>query len=182
VKKENFKRNLDQLQKRATLYWPAELSGKEQSASIIPKLLATQDKFISILHVSDRQPASWKNIIGSTTEISANVFLKHLMVLADVGGEPLQRLGAQFKNIFPKQEMHFLWKEKPFKYVFQQAHLVSRITNKALHVDGKDLHKQFKLEPLMEDVIMLLLFGSTALGSEVPDLIKEKCIIGTIEW
>ncbi|MBI1804646.1 MAG: hypothetical protein HY033_10400 [Ignavibacteriae bacterium] len=113
-----FKRTPKELMVHATLYWPSELVAREQAASIIPKLISTQDKFISVLHVSDSSPMAWKISLNATKDFSANLFLKHLMVLADVGGEPLQRIGTGFKTIFPKGIMTYIWKEKKFGYPF----------------------------------------------------------------
>jgi hypothetical protein len=40
------KRSYDELKAQAVTFWPRELSEKEKDASIIPRLLETQDKFI----------------------------------------------------------------------------------------------------------------------------------------
>ena len=48
----------EELKPRASLFWPAELRAKEEAISIIPKLIQTQDKFISILTVADGSTAS----------------------------------------------------------------------------------------------------------------------------
>lgn len=63
--------------------------------SIVPRLLETQDKFLSILVLSDKDPLAWEKILAHTS-LGGNLFLKHLMVLADVGSELLQRLSANF--------------------------------------------------------------------------------------
>ncbi|MGI8965704.1 MAG: restriction endonuclease, partial [Limisphaerales bacterium] len=90
----------DELRKHASLFWPAELREQEAAASIIPLLIKTQDKFISILDVSDKSPDAWKDALKATSELPANLFLKHLMVLADVGGEHLKRLRPELEKIF----------------------------------------------------------------------------------
>jgi hypothetical protein len=94
----NYARTPTQLRKKAVLYWPDELAKKEKAASIMPRLLSTQDKFISILDVSDSSPEAWKHALPATNEIPANLFLKHLMILSDVGGEPLQRIRTGFSS------------------------------------------------------------------------------------
>jgi hypothetical protein len=88
-------RSYDDLKKSATLFWPAELAEKEQTSSIIPRLLETQDKFISVLYVADSSPTCWKAVLQSTTDLPGNLFLKHLMVLADLGGEQLKRFKTE---------------------------------------------------------------------------------------
>ena len=61
----NYARTPTQLRKKAVLYWPDELAKKEKAASIMPRLLSTQDKFISILDVSDSSPVAWKHAQGA---------------------------------------------------------------------------------------------------------------------
>jgi hypothetical protein len=76
----------------------------------------SQDKFISILDIADKSPDAWKTVLCASSGLKANVFLKHLMVLADVGGEPLKRLHTEFARIFPDGSMTFVWQGKTFKY------------------------------------------------------------------
>ena len=44
-------RNIDDLEKNAIKFWPAEIAVQEKDISIIPKLIETQDKFISLLNI-----------------------------------------------------------------------------------------------------------------------------------
>src|SRR5699024_6227898 len=93
------------------------------SANVIPLLLKTQDDFLSILKLNKKSPFQVFKLIEST-EFAGNLFLKHLAILSDYGGEPLQRLGRAFKDIFPKNLkeeyfMEFLWKGKSYEYVFK---------------------------------------------------------------
>ena len=176
----NYARTPTQLRKKAVLYWPDELAKKEKAASIMPRLLSTQDKFISILDVSDSSPEAWKHALAATNELPANLFLKHLMILSDVGGEPLQRIRTGFSDIFPEGFMAYSWKGKLYQYVFKAIPTAKRLTNSALFVDGRRLHSAHALEPLMEDVIMLLLHGAAATGGAIPDVVKDKCMIGSL--
>ena len=72
--RNEFKRDPIALKRKAVLYWPTELAQKEQTTSIIPRLISTQDKFISILHVSDNGPESWKNVLLETKDLPGNIF------------------------------------------------------------------------------------------------------------
>jgi hypothetical protein len=175
-----YKRSVAELKRHATLYWPTELAEKEQSTSVIPKLIATQDKFISVLDVSDSTPDSWKLALGATRELYANLFLKHLMVLADVGGEPLQRIKAGFRKIFPTGKMAYGWRGRLFQYKFKAIPTLTGLTNKILFVDGKGFHIKKDLDPAMEDVIMLILHGAAAKGNSIPDIVRERCVIGSL--
>ena len=70
-------RTLAEFKKRAVLFWPRELLEREASVSALPLLLKTQDKFISILNLSDSTPDSWKKLVDVSDEIKGNLFLKH---------------------------------------------------------------------------------------------------------
>ena len=175
-----YTRTPQQLRMKASLYWPSELTAKEAKASIIPKLIETHEKFISLLDISDSSPVAWKGTLKQTSALSANLFLKHLMVLADFGGEPLKRLRPEFKNIFPDDIMRFGWEGKAHKYRFKSITNTGRLDNVSLFVDGKGLLKAHPLTDTMEDVIMLLLHGGAATGGNISDPITEKCTIGVL--
>jgi hypothetical protein len=49
-----------------------------------------------------------------------------------------------------------------------------------LKVDGKGLANPTELSSQMEDVVMLILFGSTATAIGLPSEIEEKCMIGSL--
>jgi len=176
----NFTPTPDELKKHASLFWPKELLAKEVSASIIPVLVGTQDKFISILDIADRSPDAWKTVLRASSSLKANVFLKHLMVLADVGGEPLKRLHNQFARIFPDESMTFVWQGKTFKYRLKEILGKRKLDNNSLFVDGPALAEGHNLDGRMEDVIMLLLFGAAIVNAPLPQMIGEKCTIGNL--
>jgi hypothetical protein len=175
-----FKPTLDELKSRASLFWPKELLDKAEALSVIPWLIATQDKFISILDVSERSPDSWKDVLRVTKDLSANLFLKHLMVLADVGGEPLKRLRTELPRLFPEGHMLFVWNNKKYEYKFQKILKSGRLDNASLAVDGISLTSSRLLDSITEDVIMLLLFGSAITNASLPNVIADKCTIGTL--
>jgi hypothetical protein len=168
------------LQQHALNFWPIELSEKEKKASIIPQLIASQDKFISLLNIADATPFSWKNTIEQSKSLPANLFLKHLMVLSDVGGERLERFKNELQKIFPTSTMSFVWEGHTYTYTFQALHTRDAWNNKNLSVDGEHLHLPQSLTPLIEDVSMLLLFGSAAIADTLPQEILDKCILGTL--
>jgi hypothetical protein len=143
-------------------------------------LIETQDRFISLLHVADAGPHAWKNALQLTGRLKANLFLKHLMVLADVGGELLSRLAPQLKNTFPTGVLEYAWNGKTYEYQFKAILESRRLNNKSLSVDGKSLIKGYNLSDKMEDVIMLILHGAAAVNASLPDIVKERCIIGTL--
>jgi hypothetical protein len=91
-------RSCDDLKREALFWWPDEILGREAHASIIPRLINTQDRFISLLHVADSSPYAWKEILPQTSDLPGNLFLKHLIVLSDLGGEPLKRLSRDCRQ------------------------------------------------------------------------------------
>jgi len=172
-------RDIQDLENKALKFWPQEISDKEKNSSIIPKLIETQDKFISLLNISDANPFKWKDTLLSTKTLSGNLFLKHLIVLSDIGGEKLMRFKKELPEVF-KKGMKFIWDGKTFTYKFQTLTDKSNWNNKNLSVDGEGLIKSVDLNPIMEDVCMLLLFGGSAINDNIPNDITEKCIIGTM--
>jgi hypothetical protein len=174
-----YARTLGELKEKAVLFWPREIIEKEASVSILPLLLKTQEKFISILNLSDSAPDSWKKLVDVSDEIKGNLFLKHLMVLSDLGGEALNKL-PPLKNYFKDGKMTYVWREKKYEYTFKVIGERVPLANASLRADGKSLLKGYTLSDKMEDVIMLLLHGASSIGDTLPDDVKSKCVIGSL--
>ncbi len=173
-------RSIENLEQNAIKFWPAEIAVQEKDISIIPKLIETQDKFISLLNISDANPFIWKQTLLSTKSMSGNLFLKHLMVLSDIGGESLMRFKKELPLIFG-EFLTFNWEGQTFSYKFQTLTSNKSWSNKNLYVDGNGLSKEVSLTPMMEDICMLLLFGgATITNKELPVDIINKCMIGSL--
>jgi hypothetical protein len=170
-------RNLEDLANNAYKFWPENIANIEHESSIIPKLLETQEKFISLLKIADSDPFSWK-IALQTSTLPANIFLKHLMVLSDIGGERLKRLKKEMVSFFPDRSIKFLWNEHEYTYCFQSLNENRNWDNVTLKVDGVGLSHNEELLPIMEDIINLILFGNQSINGTLPTEIMEKCIIG----
>jgi hypothetical protein len=153
---------------------------KEQEASVIPRLIQSQDKFISLLHVADSRPDGWRPVLAQTADLPANLFLKHLMVLTDVGGEPLKRLKTELPSVFRSGRMDFTWRDEQHTYKFVSLRGRAQWDNTNLQVDGKGLLTPADITPAIEDVAMLLLFGGSATTPGLPDFVAEKCMLGTL--
>lgn len=173
-------RKIEELEANALKFWPEKIAELERNSSIIPKLIETQDKFISLLNIADAEPFAWKNALITSKQLSANLFLKHLIVLSDVGGEKLMRFKKELPNIFNYDTMEFVWNEKTYTYKFQTLSGKKTWNNTHLMVDGVGLATPQKLTPVMEDIINLLLFGGAVTTDAIPVEIEEKCIIGTL--
>ncbi len=173
----NYARTFEQLESVASKFWPAELSEIESKLSIIPLLLKTQDQFINIIGVETPSLENLFTVIESAS-LPANLFLKHLVILADFGGEMLQRVSAEFETLFPSGELHYFWGDKQQTYKFRAAPK-QKFSNKALKIDGKELLNIHPLDELQKDAIALLLFGS-AHSAENQDVASAlaRCEIG----
>lgn len=174
-----YKRTLIELRKKAILYWSQELLEQAGEASILPLLLETQDKFISVLTLADGSPDDWKKYIDLSEDMKGNVFLKHLMILGDFGGEALNKY-PPLSKFFQGGLMKYVWKEKTYIYEFKTISSKVSLTNSSLQVDGKNLRKGRNLNEKMEDVIMLLLYASSSIKNDFPDDAREKCLIGSL--
>lgn len=174
-------RNIEELEKNASKWWPEVLMDKYAIAAELPLLLSTQDDFLNILALCKSSPFQVFNLIKAA-EFPANLFLKHLAVLSDFGGEPIQRLGRSFKDIFPasqdgKHFIEFLWNGSNHKYEFKKLP-INGLNNKRLAIQGGGLVEKRELDDLLSDMIVLLLFASTSAQADQAGLIK--CEIGTL--
>jgi len=173
----NYSKSFEELEAVASKFWPAELSEIESKLSIIPLLLKTQDQFINIISIETPSLQKLFTVIEASS-LPSNLFLKHLAILADFGGEMLQRVSIEFKTLFPTGELHYLWRGKKRTYKFS-ALPKQKFSNKALKIDGKELLNAHPLDDLQKDAIALLLFGS-AYGNESGEvaLALSKCRLG----
>ena len=176
----NYQRSIEELESKATLWWSPKLHEANANISIIPKLLETQDDFLNIISLAKGNPFKIFDLLIAS-EFPANLFLKHLSVLADYGGEPIQRLGRSFDDIFENNDekyfINFIWETKIFVYEFNTLPL-SGLGNKKLFMDGDGLTKTQPLSDIYKDMIVILMFGSTSTVSKEAGL--SKCEIGTL--
>lgn len=171
-------RNPTDLEVNALKFWSLEIAEQERNSSIIPLLIRTQDKFISLLNIANAEPFAWKSVLAKTKDLSGNLFLKHLIVLSDIGGEKLMRFKKELSNIFENDRMEFIWNSKKYIYKFQTLSAKQDWSNKNLRVDGVGLTNSHELSPIIEDVANLLLFGGASLTENIPEEIELKCILG----
>lgn len=173
-------RKYDDLKDAALCWWPDEILDQQKDASVIPALIATQDKFISLLHVADSTPDAWKAILPKTTGLPPNLFLKHLMVLSDLGGEPLKRLKTELPSSMQGKTMRYRWRDQDYEYEFKTFEERTSWSNKALGVEGDALKKAAGLTNAMEDVVTLIMHGASSLEPGIPTEVADKCVIGSL--
>ena len=175
-----FNRDIDQLQRHATMWWTEQLKEKNALSNVLPLLLKSQDDFLRILHLSNKSPFHIFKLIESA-DYPANLFLKHLVVLADYGGEPIQRLGRSFRDIFDRDAdgyfISVLWHDKNSTYRFKEMP-IKGLNNKKLHIDGVGLRSELELTPLITDMIVILLYGASSSVADQAGL--DACIIGSL--
>lgn len=171
-----YQRSVEDLRTLASMFWPSELSKQEAELSVIPKLIETQDQFIAILSVSVSNLDAVFQIIECSS-LPANIFLKHLLVSADFGGEMIQRLNNQFESIFPEKKLDYLWNNKNYSYSFQVLPVKGTLNNNKLGIDGKKILENKPLSPLYKDIIALVLFGGNSTNDTTAQILI-KCEIG----
>ncbi|SCY62443.1 hypothetical protein SAMN05216420_11088 [Nitrosospira sp. Nl5] len=176
---EKYQRTLAELRTSSVLHWPTDILLEAGETSVLPVLLQTQEAFISLLKIANKDPSAWKNVLDSNTELTGPRFLKHLMVLTDLGGEALNKL-PPLSNHFPDGIMRFTWNGKEHEYKFTVIQEKCALGNSSLKVDAKSLLKSNSLTAKMVDVAMLLMFGSTSTDDALPVEIKEKCCVGAL--
>lgn len=172
-----YNKSFEELEAVASKFWPAELSQIESNLSVIPILLNTQDQFISIISVETPSLENLFEIIAASS-LSSNLFVKHLVILADFGGEMLQRVSAEFNTLFPTRELRYLWRGEIRTYQFLA--LPNRhFSNQTLGIDGRALLVSQSLNDLQKDAIALLLFGGAySDDNEEVATTLAKCEIG----
>ena len=176
-------RTLADLQAEAILHWPTELLQRAGYKSTLPILLKTQDAFISLLKICDSHPEAWISGLEQSRLLSGSLFLKHLMVASDLGGEALNKL-PPLSRYFSNGILQFEWQGQVQEYSFKKIQTKCSLSNSALGVDAQSLlikeKSDQKVTAIMQDVAMLLLFGSSAVYDTLPGDIKEKCILGSL--
>ena len=172
-----YQRTLEQLEKVASKFWPSELSAMEAKLSIIPLLLKTQDQFIHILSIETVELDRLFDIIEASS-LPANLFLKHLVILADFGGEMLKRVSREFGRLFPDGKLNYLWRGQQHSYTFK-ALPAQKFSNTSLKIDGKKLFDKHPLDDLQRDAITLLLFGNAYSDDDIETASTlARCEIG----
>lgn len=181
----NFSRDVSALENEAVKWWPKNISDEQNGQSIIPRLLETQQKFLKLIKSSVDSPLGiFKNL--DQTDLSGSLFLKHLAVLADYGGEVMKRVSNDFITTFPFDEtkntfyFDFIWNSSEYRYDFT-AMPVRGLNNSKLGIDGKGVLKKGHLTSLQKDAAMIMLFAAAALNEGVADKgAFVKCTIGAL--
>lgn len=173
-------RTIDDLQEHAVMWWPQHIVTATTNQVDLGRLLTTQADFLSLLTLAKGKPFKIFDLI-EVAEFPANLFLKHLVILTDFGGEPIKRLGRSFTNIFPQDNgryfFDFEWLDKRHRYHFQKMP-IRGLSNVKLAIDGVGQKKNTRLNALSKDMIAILLFaGNSPMASSAG---LSACNIGQL--
>lgn len=164
---DKYVRTMEQLEKYACKWWPKEIREYAERLSILHTLLDSQEDFICILKLIDRDDAKSIFRFIKDAKFPIKCFLKHLMILTDVGSEPLQRMNNDFSELFPNRKMSYQINGKKHAYTFQSLPIKGKLTNEKIHVDTKEnmLGNKCDIELVM-DLIMILVYGGACVSAK----------------
>lgn len=175
MNEDRYERTIDELEAHACKWWPAELREVEQSLSNLPVLLETQDRFIAILKLASKEDPERLFSLIRDAEFPNTLFLKHLIVLTDFGGEPLQRINKNFAILFPDGVFRFDVGNGVREYTFQALPVKGVLNNKKMHIDTKErMLAGSTATGLYNDLFVLLIYGAAASSQRVRDVLY-KC-------
>lgn len=173
-----YRRTVEQLEQVASKFWPKELSQQESEQSVIPRLIQTQDIFTSILSVAVPDIEEMFQVIDAAA-LPANLFLKHLVVLADFGGESFKRITSNSDTIFPDNSLVYFWRvgadieDRVYRF---KVFPTRGFSNSSLKIDAMNLLQENQLTDLQKDAIAILLFGAASTSETTADVLV-KCEI-----
>jgi len=160
---DKYLRSIKDLEKVGSKWWPKEVREEAMKVSILQYLLDTQEKFISLLTLADRnKPEKLFSLIDASS-FEYQLFLKHLILLTDVGSEPIQRFNASFSEIFPNGMLEFTIDEQKHRYKFSSLPTRGVPNNKKMQSDTlENLSAPCRNVELCKDLIMFLIYGAAS--------------------
>lgn len=160
---DKYFRSIKELEEVGCKWWPKEVRDEAQKVSILQYLLDTQEKFISLLTLADSKKPDKLFSLLEASDFEYHLFLKHLMLLTDVGSEPIQRINTSFNEIFPKNELVYKLGRKECSYTFSSLPQKGKLDNKKMQVDTmENLQASCKDKELCKDLVMLLIYGASS--------------------
>lgn len=172
---DKYFRSVKELEQVGCKWWPKEVRDEAMKVSILQYLLDTQEEFISLLTLADNTNPDKLFKLLEASDFEYHLFLKHLMVLTDVGSEPIQRLNSSFKEVFPGKKLEYEISGKKYSYSFTSLPLQSKPTNARMQISTiKNLQKPCKDKKLCKDLIILLIYGASAISSKTRAILY-KC-------
>lgn len=162
---DKYIRTMAQLEQHACKWWPKEIREFAEQYSILQTLLDTQEKFIDILKLANKQDAKGIFKIIDAASFNKKCFLKHLMILTDIGSEPLQRMNKNFEELFPKGKLVYQINDKTHSYTFKSMPIKGILNNERMKIDTKDnMLSHILNKELIHDLIMILIYGGSSVN------------------
>jgi len=160
---DRYERTIDELEPHACKWWPKEVRDEAQQISVLQTLLDSQEKFISILKLANKDSHETIFNLIDAASFSYSLFLKHLVVLVDFGSEPLQRVNKDFLSLFPNSTLVYDVGNGKTEYKFTALPVRGVLNNKRMRIDTvENLTAEKPDVALCKDLIVLLTFGSAA--------------------
>lgn len=177
----NYSRSIDEIRKNACLWWPKELTANSK-INVTELLAETHDGFLSVFKYKATNAEGIAKIVENIG-LKFNIFLKHLVVLSDFGGEQIQRLNDEFSSLFKfneqKKKFYFEFSVHgtTFTYEFKAMPTRGTLGNKQLYLDSDGLNSVHDTSPLMLDISMVILYGALSVDEEIAGILN-KCDLG----
>jgi len=168
MNEDRYERTIDELEIHACKWWPREVREEALKISVLQILLDSQEKFISIMKLADKDNPSSLFELLDASRFSYSLFLKHLVVLVDFGGEPLQRVNKNFAEMFPDKKLTFDVGGGVQEYSFAALPVTGVLNNKRMRIDTvENLSATLSDVSLCRDIIMLLMYGAAATNASI---------------
>ena len=166
-------KSVENLQENAVKWWPKEILATAESSSSIGLLKKTHSDFLSLLVNIPSDVEKVRDYLNSIP-MSFNVFLKHLLILADFGGEKIQRIHLDRMELF-ESDKGFLFSLGGSEYFMTvEAFLSSKaVTNSKLQVDGKKIFSKSDTTDLQIDLALIVLFGNFSTKTALASALKS---------
>jgi len=117
--------------------------------------------------------------IVDTSTLPSGLFLKHLIVLSNFGGENLKRISAESQRLFPNQTIDYLWEYgaeiQKRTYTFK-AFPNKKFSNTSLGLIGTRLFNSDKLTDVQKDAVAVILLGASSTDILTANILS-KCEI-----
>lgn len=168
MNEDRYERTIDELETHACKWWPKEVREEAQKISVLQILIDSQEKFISLLKLANRNDnVSLFNLLDAS-KFAYNLFLKHLVVLVDFGSEPLQRVNRDFGELFKDRKLVYNIGNNNVVYEFKALPTTGVLNNKRMKIDTvENLISGEEDVQLCKDLIMLLVYGGASVDASI---------------
>jgi hypothetical protein len=167
-------RSAKELQENAVKWWPKEILDTASSSSSILLLKETHSDFLRYLANIPTEVERVREFLSSIP-MSFNVFLKHLLIIADFGGEKVKRIHLDRSKLFDTETGFHVSIDGIEYFISIDEFLTSKsVTNSKLKIDGKNIFNSTNATALQIDLALIVLFGNYATNPNLASAL-ESC-------